>query len=202
MTTTLRFAGAAALCAALLLGACAKKSTDQTTTTSTDTTASTTAPASDAMTPVPEVSPGAGATAGAMAASGATSAPDASATSGATMAAMSGSAGGNDANAFITLPVYPGATTSADGGTISSSSSTGSFEAKIYTTNDDAKKVVDWYKANLPSTFQNFVISSNGKTSGAFTDEHKDNSGDQSVMITSDGSATGTRIQLATKHGK
>jgi len=201
MTSTLRFAGAAALVAALLLGACAKKTTDQTTTTSTDTAGSTPAPAGDAMTPVPEASsstePGGAA---ATSAGGATSAPDATATAGATMAAMSGSASNGASNGFITLPVYPGAS-QAQAGSISTSSNTGSVDIKWYTTKDDSKKVVDWYKANLPSSFQNFEISANGKTTGSFSDEHKDNSGDQSVIITADNTTNETRIQLATKHG-
>ncbi len=206
MSSTLRLAGAAALCAALLLGACAKKSSDQTT-TSTDTTAGTSAPAADAMTPVPEASPStgpSGAAATGAASAGSTSVPDATATSGATMAAMSGSAGNGNANGggFITLPIYPGASPAEGGGSISSSSNTGSVDIKWYTTKDDSKKVVDWYKANLPPAFQNFVISANGKTTGTFSDEHKDGSGDQSVIITADDATNATRIQLATKHGK
>ena len=99
------------------------------------------------------------------------------------------------------MPIYPGATAAPDG-SLSSSSNTGSVDIKWYTTKDDSKTVTDWYKAHLPADFQNFVISANGKTTGTFTDEHKDGSGDQSIMVTVDDSTKTTRIQLATKHGK
>jgi hypothetical protein len=205
MTSSLRFAGAAALCAALLLGACAKKTTDQTTTATTDTTTGTAAPASDAgaATTAPELATSA--TPGAAGASGTTGGEATVTTpapaSTANAATMSGSAGNGSSTGFITLPVYPGAKAASDSG-LSTSSNTGSVDIKWYTTSDDSKTVVDWYKSHLPSSFQNFEISANGKTTGTFSDEHKDGSGDQSVLISVDSNANQTRIQLATKHGK
>ncbi|HEX3466309.1 MAG TPA: hypothetical protein VHS78_19835 [Candidatus Elarobacter sp.] len=202
MNQPLRLAGAAALCAALLLTGCAKK-TDQTT-TSTDTTG-TQAAADAGATPASGASeataaPGAGTTPAAEISPSA--APDASATTAAasttTTTASNGASGGGG---FITLPIYPGATP-AETGSMTGSSSTGSVDIKIYQTKDDGKKVVAWYKAHLPSSFENFTISSGGKTTGTFADEHKDGNGDQSVIVTADDTTNQTRIQLTTKHGK
>ncbi len=120
----------------------------------------------------------------------------------ATSASSTSSNGASGGSAtFIALPIYPGAKQAPDG-TISTSSSTGSVDIKWYTTKDDSKTVADWYKTHLPADFQNFVISADGKTTGTFSNEHKDGSGDQSIMVTVDDSTHTTRIQLATKHGK
>jgi hypothetical protein len=102
---------------------------------------------------------------------------------------------------YITLPVYPGAT-EASQGEMSATTNTGSFDAKIYQTKDDSKTVSDWYKAHLPSSFQALVITANGKTVGTFTDEHKEDNGDQAVLVTYDNNSNETHIQLSTKHGK
>ena len=180
MTSSLRFAGAVALCAALLLTACAKK-TDQTTTTSTDSTLTATgAPAS-----------GAGATAAPGAA--ATAAPAATTGVKVDMKSSTGGAGG-----YIDLPVYPGASESKDQA-MSMSANGGSFTVKVYTTGDDAKKVADWYKSHLPAAWKGGVITAGDKTVGTFGNDVSD--GNQSVVVANQDEHT-TRIQLATKHGK
>ena len=199
MNTPFRLAGAAALCAALLLTACAKK-TDQSTTTSTDTTQSTSAPDASAASTAPD-------------ASAATTAPDASAASpgaAATEAAVSttapgsaataGTSGSNGASSgrFITLPVYPGATERKDQA-LSTTSNGSSVAMNIYQTKDDAKKVSEWYRSHLPASWKNTIMTVGGKTAGTFVDEHPD--GDQSVVIATDTDGS-TRIQLITKHGK
>lgn len=194
MTSTLRFAGAAALCAALLLTACAKK-TDQSSTTSTDTTqTATAAPAGEAA----AATPAAGASA-----APATTVPEVTATptvasSGTT--ATTSDTSGTPSGGYIAIPVYPGAIESKDAaGSISVSTNTGSVAMKAYTTKDDAKKVADWYKARLPAAFKSAIMTSDNKTNGTFVDEHSD--GDQSVLITSQDDGT-TRMLLTTKHGK
>ncbi|HEX3468973.1 MAG TPA: hypothetical protein VHT05_12920 [Candidatus Elarobacter sp.] len=111
-----------------------------------------------------------------------------------------GTTSGTGANAFIALPVYPGAAT-APAGDMSATTATGSFEVKHYTTKDDSKTVADWYKAHLPAAFQAMVITANDKTTGTFADDHPDHGGDQSVMVTVDSSSGATVIQLATKKG-
>ncbi len=204
MISSLRLAGAAALCTALLLGACSKKTTDSTTATSADTTTATAAPAGEASTTAPDATAStapdaAAATAAPEAATSAT--PGTTSTAASTTTSATTSSAANGSGGFVTLPIYPGAVAASDG-SLSTSSSTGSVEMKWYTTKDDSKKVVDWYKAHLPASFENFAISANGKTTGTFTDEHKDGSGDQSVLVAVDSNTTDTRIQLTTKHGK
>jgi hypothetical protein len=201
MKSSFRLAGAAALCAALLLTACAKK-TDQTT-TSTD-TSSTSATASSSPSGVyssaPDASPAAGASASVTASAApdasATTAPTADATTSVTTSTSNGTAGAG--GGYIDLPVYPGAAESKEGA-MSMSTNTGSFTVKIYTTKDDTKKVADWYKGHLPAAFKGGVLTAGDKTVGTFADEHTD--GDQSVIVASQDDKT-TRIQLSTKHGK
>ena len=199
MMSSLRLAGAAALCAVLLLSACAKK-TDQTSTTSTDTTSATTAPAADsAASMVPDQTPAPDAGSSTAPGASASTAPTAAATTGSSTTATTGGGTSADGAGYITLPVYPGATDAKDNGSMSISTNTGSIAMKSYTTSDDAKKVADWYKAHLPASFKNAILTSDNKTNATFVNEHTD--GDQSVLITTtDG--TSTRIQLTTKHGK
>jgi hypothetical protein len=198
MMISLRLAGAAALCAALLLSACAKK-TDQTTTASTDATTATTAPAADgAASAAPDASATTAPELAASTAPGEASTMAPSTTASSTTATTSGAANGSGSGAYITLPVYPGAVDAKDNGSMSISTNTGSIAMKSYTTTDDAKEVADWYKAHLPSAFTNAILTSDNKTNATFVDEHKD--GDQSVLVTTQDA--GTRIQLTTKHGK
>jgi hypothetical protein len=208
MNSSFRLAGAAALCAALLLTACAKK-TDQTT-ASTDTSSSTSATASaspsDVYSAAPDASPAADASASASAsvspdasptaAATATSSPSSDATTAVTTSTSNGTAGAG--GGYIDLPVYPGAAESKEGAK-SMSADTGSFNVKIYTTKDDPKKVAEWYKSHLPGAFKGGILTAGDKTVGTFVDEHKD--GDQSVVVASQDDKT-TRIQLSTKHGK
>jgi len=188
----LQLAGAAALCGALLLTACAKKTTDQTTTSSADNTATTqsagASPAADATattTPASDASPAASAT---------TTATTTSA-SGTTASASSGN---GTSDGYIDVPVYPGATEMKDQD-ISSSSNGSSVTLKFYSTKDDSKKVSEWYKSHLPSSWKNGIITAGGKTVGTFADEHAD--GDQTVMVANQDDGT-SRIQIGTKHGK
>jgi len=201
MTSSLRYA-AVALCVALAFTACTK-STQSTATTSDST--QTTAPDANAASSAPSAQ----ATSAGGASAGASQAPAASATTGAMTpstavptanVSTSGSTTGAS-DGYITLPVYPGAT-EASQGEMSATTNTGSFDAKIYQTKDDSKTVSDWYKAHLPSSFQALVITANGKTVGTFTDEHKEDNGDQAVLVTYDNNSNETHIQLSTKHGK
>jgi hypothetical protein len=189
MKSSLRLAGAAALCAALLLSACAKKTTDQTT-TSTDSTQGTTT-ASSAPDATASASPDASATTAA-----APSTPAAESTTTVTTSTSNGTASGG--GGYIDLPVYPGATENKDNA-MQMSTNGGSFTVKIYTSKDDTKKVADWYKSHLPAAFKGGVLTAGDKTVGTFADEHPD--GDQSIVVASQDDHT-TRIQLSTKHGK
>jgi hypothetical protein len=201
MKSSLRLAGAAVLCASLLLTACAKS---HETSTSTSTDATKTTDTSIAATP------GAGTSApDATAASDATAAPaDASttvpaATAGATTAtaaattAAAGSSGGAGIT-FIEIPVYPGAAELKDQ-SVSMSANGSSVAIKAYSTKDDTKRVIDWYKSHLPASWKNFQLSSGDKTTGSFSNEGTD--GDQTVLIATQDDKT-TRVQLSTKHGK
>jgi hypothetical protein len=172
-----QLAAAAALCGALLLTACAKKTTDQSTTSSTDNT--TTTQSADA-------SPAADATA------------TTTATTSAGGTTVSSSSGNGTSAGHIDVPVYPGATEMTDQA-ISSSSNGSSVTMKIYSAKDDSKKVSEWYKSHLPSSWKNGILTAGGKTVGTFADEHTD--GDQSVMVSNQDDGT-SRIQIATKHGK
>ena len=96
------------------------------------------------------------------------------------------------------IPVYPGASELKDQGMAMSANGT-SVVMKVYSTGDDTKRVIEWYKAHLPATWKNFEMSSGGKTSGTFSSEGSD--GDQSLIISTQDDKT-TRIQAATKHGK
>ncbi len=197
MTSSLRFA-AVALCVALAFTACTKS----TQSTSTNDTTATAAPDSTAANA--SAAPDATGTA---APADASQAPAVSATTGAMTpstavptAAVTTAAGDSSAG-YITLPIYPNASEAKEG-EMSTTTNTGSFEVKLYTTKDDSKAVSDWYKAHLPSSFQAMVITANGKTVGTFTDEHKSDNGDQAVLVTFDNDSSQTRIQLSTKHGK
>jgi hypothetical protein len=181
----IQLAGAAALCGALLLTACAKKTTDASTSTSSTTDASQTA----AATPVADAAATA-APAAASAAPAATAATD--------VTTVSSSSGTGAAGGYIDLPVYPGATENKDQGITASSNGT-SVATKIYSTNDDTKRVAEWYKSHLPAGWQNSILTAGGKTVGTFSSEHAD--GDQSVIVANLDDTT-TRIQLTTKHGK
>lgn len=192
MTTPLRLAGAAALCAALLLTACAKK-TDQTT-TSTD--SSTQAAADAGATPAADA--GTAATTPAAEASS-TTAPTNTMSAGGTTVTTGSGTNGSSKGGYIDLPVYPGAGELKEQA-MSSSTDTGSVSMKVYSTKDSAKKVADWYKAHLPSSFKGGVLTAGDKTVGTWADEHTD--GDQNVIVGSDSSSGTTRIQLTTKHGK
>ncbi|MEA2689946.1 MAG: hypothetical protein QOJ39_666 [Candidatus Eremiobacteraeota bacterium] len=199
MKTSLRLAGATALCAALLLTACAKKAEQTTTSTQAAADAGvSSAPAATASgspdaavsaTPVAIVSASPDATASGTA-NAATSVPSISVTTKSSNGAASGG--------FIDLPIYPGAAESKEGA-MSMSTNTGSFTVKIYTSKDDTKKVAEWYKSRLPGSFKGGILTAGDKTVGTFTDEHGD--GDQSVIVAAADDHT-TRIQLSTKHGK
>ena len=73
---------------------------------------------------------------------------------------------------------------------------------KWYTTKDDSKKVVGLVQGASAGELRELRDHRDGKTTGTFADEHKDGSGDQSVLVAVDGNTTDTRIQLTTKHGK
>jgi hypothetical protein len=178
-------AGAAALCAALLFTGCAKKTSDQATSGSSTTDTTTQAgatPAADA------------------AATTAPTAPVVTATAAAGDTSVSSSSGNGASTGFIDVPVYPGATSGKDEG-MAVSGNGGSVAMKFYATKDDPKRVADWYKAHLPPSWQSSIISAGGTTMGTFVDEHKDGSGDQTVIVAKQDDGT-TRIQIATKHGK
>ena len=191
MTKSVRLAGVALVCASLLLTGCAKSkesstsTSSGTTTTTTDTTPAaaaadaTSAPATDATS--------------AAASSTSTTAPVA-----VTATTTASTSGDGAKNAFIAIPVYPGASELKDQGMAMSSNGT-SVVMKIYATPDDTKRVIEWYKAHLPAAWKNFEMSSGGKTSGTFSSEGTD--GDQSLIISTQDDKT-TRIQAATKHGK
>jgi hypothetical protein len=170
---------------ATLLGGCSKSSDSGTTSDASspaaDATTSGAGPASDAS-PASDV---AGSAAG-----------SASPTDGASPAGAAAENGGN----AIELPVYPGATEERDKG-LSMSTGKASVKMQFFKTKADSKTVVDWYKSHLPSSWQNFVLSNNGKTVGTFASESANGSkpagADQSVIVTSDSGVT--RIQLTTK---
>ncbi|MBV8298254.1 MAG: hypothetical protein JO083_01655 [Candidatus Eremiobacteraeota bacterium] len=186
MTIFFRLAGAATLCAAVLLAGCAKK-TDQTTTTSTSTTATDASPAAG-------TAPDAAASASAVG----SAAPTTAATPGPLSVSVKTSApAAAGANGYINLPVYPGAAENKDQD-ISSSGNGVTVTLQVYSTKDDAKTVADWYKSHLPASWKGGILTAGGKTIGTFSNEMSD--GDQSVVVASDTSAT--RIQLTTKHGK
>jgi len=192
MKSSLRLAGAAVLCASLLLTACAK-SHETSTSTSTDATKTTdtsVAATAGAGTSAPDAT--------AAPADASTAAPaTAAAGTTATTAAASGSSGAGGNN-FIELPVYPGSAEVKDQDVSMSANGT-SIAMKVYATKDDTKRVIDWYKAHLPAAWKNFQISSGDKTTGTFSSEGSD--GDQTVLISTQDDKT-TRVQLTTKHGK
>ncbi len=192
MNISLRLAGAATLCAAVLLTGCAKKSTDQTTTSST-TTATDSSPAAGT-----DASPAAAASDAGSSAPADTSTAAATATPGPMSVSVKTSApAAGSTNGFINIPIYPGAAENKDQD-ISSSGNGVTVTLQVYSTKDDAKKVADWYKTHLPANWKGGVLTAGGKTVGTFSNEMAD--GDQSVVVASDTAAT--RIQLTSKHGK
>ena len=193
MKSSLRLAGAAALCASLLLTACAKSHETSTSTDGTKTTDMTvTATAAAAATPAADAT-------GAPAA-GATTAAETTTTTTTTTTvtpAADANAGGTP-NKFIVMPVYPGSTELKDQDMTMSANGT-SIVMKVYASKDDSKKIIDWYKSQLPASWKNFALSSGDKTTGTFSSEGSD--GDQSIIISTQDDRT-TRIQETTKHGK
>jgi hypothetical protein len=117
-------------------------------------------------------------------------------------AASPGAAADGAARSAIDLPVYPGATEEGDKG-LEMSAGTTMVKMQIFKTKTDSKTVIDWYKAHLPSSWQNFVISNEGKTVGTFSSESANGTrpvgADQSVIVTSESGVT--QIQLTTKKG-
>lgn len=190
MTSSLRYA-VVALCAVLALTACTKSSQ-----TSTDTTATAAPDATDTTSPAATSTdaPATSATTAAM--TPASTAPGTTTTT--TSTTTTGSNGAAGSAAYIDLPVYPGSTENKSQD-LSMSASGNSVLIKVYETKDDAGKVANWYKSNLPSAWKNSILTSDNKTAATFSNEMSD--GDQSVLITTQDGVT-TRIQLATKHGK
>jgi hypothetical protein len=193
MSSFLRYA-AVALCVALAFTACSK-STESTTTADATQTAAPDATATGGASTAPDAgtataAPAASATTGAMTA--ATAVPST------TVATTTGGSTNDSSAGYIDLPVYPAANESKDQD-MSMSANGGSFVIKAYTSKDDAKKVADWYKSQLPTAWKGGVMTAGNKTVGTFSNEMAD--GDQSVIVSSQDDGT-TRIQLATKHGK
>lgn len=172
---------------AAVLGGCAKSSDSATT--------------SDASSPAADATTSAAAEASSPAPAAAAAADTAAAAETAAAATASDPSPAGDAGA-IDLPVYPGATEEGDKG-LSMSTGTASVKMQIFQTKADSKAVIDWYKAHLPSSWQNFVLSNDGKTVGTFSSESANGSkptgADQSVIVTSENGVT--RIQLTTKKG-
>jgi hypothetical protein len=133
-------------------------------------------------------------------AAAATDAAGATGTAAAGAAATAAPAGGASGAPFVAidLPVYPGATKEADKGLDMSSNGT-SVKMDFYSTKDDAATVIAWYKAHLPSTWQNFTVSNGGKDAGTFASPEHGNDG-QSVFVEGQESG-GTQMQLTTKTG-
>ncbi len=104
------------------------------------------------------------------------------------------------AGGYIVIPVYPGATLSTNDERTAGYDFGPLVAVKIYSTKDDAKRVADWYKAHLPSSWDASVTRGNGKTVGTFSEERKDG-GIQSVIAETWNNGT-TRIQIATNHNK
>ena len=107
-------------------------------------------------------------------------------------------ASGESAAGYIDLPVYPGASEHKDQD-MAMSANDGSLTLNVYSTKDDMKRVAEWYKSHLPSSWKGGVMTAGDKSIGTFSNETSD--GDQSVIVAADSDGT-TRIQLATKHGK
>jgi hypothetical protein len=119
---------------------------------------------------------------------------DASATAAASAAADAG--GVEEA-----IPVYPGANEEPDRG-LAMSSGTVSVKMNMYKTSDDAGAVVNWYKAHLPASWHNFILSNGGKTVGTFSlkTEKAGNAGtEQTILVSADSNTT--QIQITTKKG-
>jgi len=115
----------------------------------------------------------------------------------ATAASAAADAGG----AEQTIPVYPGANEEADRG-LAMSSGTVSVKMNMYKTSDDAGAVVNWYKAHLPASWHNFILSNGGKTVGTFSlkTEKAGNAGtEQTILVSADSGST--QIQITTKKG-
>ena len=193
MTSSLRCA-AVALCAALAFTACTKSSQTSSTTDATQTTAPDTTQVAGA-----SASPAAAATdaAAASATAPASTAPGTTTTT-TTTTTTAGNGSSGASTGYIDLPVYPGSAENKSQD-LSMSANGNSVLIRVYETKDDAGKVANWYKSNLPAAWKNSILTSDNKTAATFSNEMSD--GDQSVLITTQDGVT-TRIQLATKHGK
>jgi hypothetical protein len=180
---------------AVVLAGCSKSSdtsTDQSTAAASAATASAAAGSSAT------AAAAAGATDSAAGTATATGAAMTTATDAPTAAAAAAAGASGAPFVAIDLPVYPGATKAADKGLDMSSNGT-SVKMDFYSTKDDAATVIAWYKAHLPSNWQNFTVSNGGKTAGTFSSPEHGNDG-QSVFVEGQDSG-GTQMQLTTKTG-
>ncbi len=178
----------------LLLGAACSKASDTTSSSSTAAATSTDATAAAAA--------ATGAAAPAATAAAAAAATDTAAAESAAPEAGASSAPASSATVVV-LPVYPGAQAIKDR-SISMSTGNGSLKVDSYQTAADAKTVIDWYKAHLPGSWQNFSMTNGGKTVGTFSTDLTGGASSggttQSVIVTT-GTDGKTDIQLSTKTG-
>jgi hypothetical protein len=94
-------------------------------------------------------------------------------------------------------PLYPGATQSADNGSISVTSASGSGTMASFSTNDGFDKVYTWYQAHLPKGSEKMHVSQGGSSMAEFT--MAENTANQTlVMVTAKDNAT----QIVITHGK
>jgi len=94
-------------------------------------------------------------------------------------------------------PLYPGATQSADNGSISVTSASGSGTMASFSTNDSFDKVYTWYQAHLPKGSEKMHASQGGNSMAEFT--MAENTANQTlVMVTAKDNAT----QIVITHGK
>ena len=101
--------------------------------------------------------------------------------------------------ASLGLPVYPGATASDSGVSVSGASAGANAQIAVLSTGDSFDKVYDYYKGQMPAGSQKSKVDANDTQMAVFQ-EGEDSSGDQkSVIISSSKGKTTIELAHATK---
>src|SRR5437868_10556748 len=99
--------------------------------------------------------------------------------------------------AKLGAPLYPGASQSADNGSISVTTASGSGVMASFTTNDSFDKVYAWYQAKMPKGSEKMHVSQSGASIAEFLTA--ENTADQTLVMVS---SKDNQTQIVITHGK
>jgi hypothetical protein len=94
-------------------------------------------------------------------------------------------------------PLYPGASQSADNGSISVTTASGSGVMASFSTNDPFDKVYAWYQAKMPMGSEKMHVSQSGSSIAEFLTA--ENTANQTLVMVS---SKDNQTQIVITHGK